>query len=1432
MTKKNFNIKFANFIFIIISLFFLIIGLHYFLFFSFKDKIEAYVESYISKLEDNWYVDVEYEGVSPYIYPFVSVNNIKVSSKKNDYVVYIDRLSLYFNLFDLKNNFINTIRINTVYINYISQNTQPYINYDNYISSLKNIINLIPDFLDYDVHINNITLRLLVNNSEIFINDAMFEYDNMYKKVYLNADILIISDLIDKYLFDKTLKISLSVQGKIEDNISLKTRISLKNKYWDLKPQKFFLRFANDSIEFSSLDPLLPYDAYLTLSLKNKEINFHLETEDFSPSIIVSDIKAKNSFGEYFLKSLYTITLNCKYNIDKKSFIYDSSGTIVVKNKNINYIDYSIDGNNYDTYVRYIDFSTSFFTSKLSGFLELSSETFTGKLNAISNKNRLASFVISSNISVSPYKSQFILRDSIINDSKIHKISFELYTEKKWNYLNEMFFYIFIDAQSGKQGFLSIDGGWDAKSKLVSFLIIADSFPVLPFYDSLSSVFYFLKSQEKIKYFFKDTFVSGVIDGSFDSSLKLESVEKLIIENADDNISFHIGYSDKTFYIKQLTGMVYNLPVAADFNFKEGNAFYGNFSLSDNFYEFYGKAYENGIKIIGDNFKISSKADNGTYAITMEFEKFPVLLKNAHIPVLISFNALGEYHNSKSWKLYVNEFVLKNWNFYRTNNTQIEASLIVFPNRIEFTDFSFSDDVSKIAGSISIAYFDVYSLFYLDNIYSVFFLSNNNRTETYEGAVSLSRGFIDGRINATGVPVNRFLYSNSSGSITTFISFSGVRSSPDFYINLKSDNVYIDGSPLEADLSLLIENKKSILNITRFSYLNFAVKDINTELDIDTGEFSGIGQVFLKVADKNYESKLTILGKTDKQLENFWQIINASNIPFKASFSLDNITLVPEQTIWRFSVIYDGNHFSLKGAPDDSLFFDYSREGDFTLSCLSPLPVQGKMYGKIVANRLEINTELTRIDISPISVLFRFGNFNIESGIAYGSIKFYGDIDALNADGFLNIDSPICSLDLIPDKLSASKITLIFDKNTIEIPESYVYAGDTPALISSLFSVSYFTDISYVININTVTPQPVHVKYNFGILNVDGFVTGNIKIGASTRDLDINGELRVQDARITISQNSSNESNEYNIGTSVNLKFLSGSNVSFLWPSENLPVLKLYSDTNQRLTYTLDSETGKYKLYGNIALRGGEVFYLEKSFYIREGNISFNENENSFDPSISVKAELRDFYDGKPIKIFLIARESPLSEFSPAFESQPFLSQDKLAIILGKSLYNVSSGGETAASLLGLGTDVFTQFAVVRGFEESVKESFGLDIFSVRTHLFQSILTSALSSSNIQENNVTYEAGEDSIGRYLDNTTIIMGKYIGQSAFGELAFNISNNNGLDNSALLLGGVKASAELLVELDTPLFLLSWRLKPENWDTLFVTDQSISINWGFSY
>jgi hypothetical protein len=187
-----------------------------------------------------------------------------------------------------------------------------------------------------------------------------------------------------------------------------------------------------------------------------------------------------------------------------------------------------------------------------------------------------------------------------------------------------------------------------------------------------------------------------------------------------------------------------------------------------------------------------------------------------------------------------------------------------------------------------------------------------------------------------------------------------------------------------------------------------------------------------------------------------------------------------------------------------------------------------------------------------------------------------------------------------------------------------------------------------------------------------------------------------------------------------------------------------------------------------------------------------------------------------------------LSDFTPTFESDPPRTDAEIVALLGGPLQTQIAESGLAGSAVMVSSDLISHFGILRPFEQSVRDLLRLDLFSIRTQMVQNVVLDKVLGAG-DEAALSQQGQEpvqqDPLGRYFDNTTITLGKYIGTDLFLETMVRISERPG--------PGVDTEVILSFEWPTPFFDLEWNMSPSAPDLdTFLADNQISITWRYSY
>jgi len=326
-------------------------------------------------------------------------------------------------------------------------------------------------------------------------------------------------------------------------------------------------------------------------------------------------------------------------------------------------------------------------------------------------------------------------------------------------------------------------------------------------------------------------------------------------------------------------------------------------------------------------------------------------------------------------------------------------------------------------------------------------------------------------------------------------------------------------------------------------------------------------------------------------------------------------------------------------------------------------------------------------------------------------------------------------------------------------------------------------------------------------------------VAVDERRTEVTGRVVMNEARVTLGDWVEAPFVAGDPPTFVSISASTGKRVEFFWPSETFPVVRTTAAPGGKIAITYRGDTGAFTVTGGADVHGGEIFFFDRSFVLKEGSIAFQEDERSFDPRITARAEIREWEPviGEEVKIWLDVDDT-LNRFSPRFSSDPALPEPDILALLGAPLTRQVAGEGLLSSAVMLSSDLLSRFGLLRPFEQRVRELLGLDMFSVRTQVIQNL---------VAEKVLGYEGLNP-----LDNTSLSLGKYLGDDLFLEMLVRLQAPRGPSGLLLPGHGLTSEFELNLEWDTPFFLLEWSFLPRNPDALFLTDNSLALKWRYTY
>ncbi len=143
-----------------------------------------------------------------------------------------------------------------------------------------------------------------------------------------------------------------------------------------------------------------------------------------------------------------------------------------------------------------------------------------------------------------------------------------------------------------------------------------------------------------------------------------------------------------------------------------------------------------------------------------------------------------------------------------------------------------------------------------------------------------------------------------------------------------------------------------------------------------------------------------------------------------------------------------------------------------------------------------------------------------------------------------------------------------------------------------------------------------------------------------------------------------------NLDTVLDLTIVTDTKSRLFIPAKSNPIVRGLAVQTEPLRLQIDSRYGTSSFTGAFSMKGGEILYLNRTFYVREASAVLNETIDSFDPVLNAKAEIRERdTSGDPVRIMLTVAEQPMSRLDPDFSSIPSKNRQEIMTLLGKLFF-------------------------------------------------------------------------------------------------------------------------------------------------------------------
>jgi len=851
-----------------------------------------------------------------------------------------------------------------------------------------------------------------------------------------------------------------------------------------------------------------------------------------------------------------------------------------------------------------------------------------------------------------------------------------------------------------------------------------------------------------------------------------------------------------------------------DYGRQAGLGFNADLTLQDIPYAFGGTLLDGTLAVSGDyGLRLLARTEDGVLGARLDLVDMPFPLMETVSFLSISTNA--RFVSSGDWDVILNSLSLSQPPGVPTVFPTVSASGVFNESGGNFSRLSMVDRISALNGSADVTWelgdgFRVATRLRMSGALGEYYMIDGE----YRGD-----GGLDAVVSLRKAPLARLPIQALRGFVDADATVSGFASDPrvkfDFTVNggqraeglpfIAGTGAYGDGTLTLADSRVRLGE----LSVSRIA-LRFNVISAATELS----------------ANISYALRGTVLSGTLIASGASTNPPESTASPFDAYVATGSI----EDTRWYggnldvipVSLTRNSGTVSFNAGERDELKARLGSAGELSLVLAKSLPISFTADGRYSDATINLDVADASIDIPFLFKLINLPILRVESGIGTGSLRIRGKLLDPTVEGVIEFKDFFLS---VPEYISAPIGPIVdplyFTGRTMETSQAGIPCGDATVVMSLESTLHQGIPDDIRLTVNSIGEGLVPVSTRLLGLDIKGLARPELVIEANMDRSSIKGAIAMDSGDITLTTGLASQRNAMSgsldfTGT-LDLSF--GKAVKIYFPDKRLPVIYGQVDPSSRLLVSFDAARGDFSLKGNAMLRGGSVFYIQRNFYLKQATIEFNEDSDQFDPKISLEAETRTSTDSGPVVITLRATDSRLSNLSFALESVPVLSEAVIQQLLGQQLLGgTSEGGVDLGRVIVENSDLIPTLNVASIFERNLQALLGLDLFVVRSQVFQRWLydLSGLSALSGLPREMT-------LADYLEDTAIIGGKYIGDKLFFQAMITLVSDPLASTSSLSL-----NSDVSLEWKAPHFTLNWSIQPESLDSLFIEDQSFSFSW----
>lgn len=1415
-------------------------------------------------VEEKLSLKISYRKLSPSILSSVNIREVILSTSEGKKIASINKIRLDYRLFKLlKGDFANGFKSLVVDGADVSGSelaalfTGKEKTLDKPEKKTKESgrsLNL--DFLNADIPLNILfkNISLSYRQGDIFGNLTIrkmdVDFDNKLRQLSLGAESS--ASVVYK---NRKMSGNLSFDGKIFEgfeNSTLNLCLSgLTDGNIRLNKINFLASYNNEEITCSTIKNTFPLGINLSYSFKDQKAKGFITASDMTAASVVQMNRKNELFKKIDGLKLTTDTLaffdtkekTLEYSTDTKLLVPETllpgSGELIIdlsgNDKEINISKLALNGNDYD-----VDGNLNFVFDNLnvSGLLEVAKVQLPNGA------------LISTEVYFDPLKKGFMafIPQLYIDENVLTALQFTTIPgEDSLDFAFEGYDYSHFEADT--PGRINIDGSYLISDKYLQTSLSANSF----FLDSvLKTVASFLEQSAK----------ESLSSGAESAKDYMFSADAYFSTNLS-SVSFNVPYillantqTDNQALLLSLDGNEQSISISQADLILGKEAFHASGSLDileetrDMFvlldltagnipYHFAGTIANNMVDLSGD-YDTSIRVDfskSDLLTASASFVNLPVSVVETSL--IATLDSDFSYSAQDGFNVNLNRFEVEEAGNSLRFKPHLALGGKINGYGAHFNSIVYSDLFSELDGTADVFFALENSV--LESAGIKVQMKNPLSDETVNisvdasnpdhlplGMDTLMSGFyLDASILANNFDMNRFAAVNSSNNVLTgSVYMSGTLDQPYVSVGLDNFSMLVSGDVMRMSGSAMMENREITLNDFIFTLDSMKVYQVTGNFDLESFTGSVLANIDAVLVDQNVHMpvKLELKDSVKK---------NGEFLPssFVVNLVTDQIygSFLKENKQFSLTGIFSENGINLFSSENLGFTASYQKNGNVN----AKLDCQGfgsALYeGTYNSKNGEIKGKLSKVNLD-VGRAFSVINFDeyvcFKKGLLTGGLVVSGTLDNPLFTGAMSLVGPEFTVPYVEKEIMyTEKFLITFINGEIVIPERKVLVkknGEMFASCKIVFDKWSFERLESVVRTDKGKYVPVEIDVGLG-MSVVGDANFNLSMILGNGTFSLTGDVLAEKAEyyISLSKMVSSLTAEEEIEDGMNYYINLGINIGTHVRLSFDPLLRAVFVPGGKLDLLYDSRQEGVVMNGLLVLKSGDVSWLNRNFYVKEGSMKFAASDGGFNPIMNVRAETRERdASGNTVTISLNALNQHVRDFNPRFSSVPAKSEAEIQALLGQI---VVADSENVGNFLFAAGDYAIQTLVGRKLENKLRDSFNFDIFSLRTNFIQNTLNLSLAQNN---------QSSMSFGNFFDNSTVYIGKYLGSALYVDAMLNLQYDEKRRSEENL--GILFRPEFGVEMESPFVNIRWNIAPDieaMMQKQFVPSSSVSFSWKFS-